>query len=261
MAAVAERHALYEEAVQAPDVEVQFVSRTFRKLRGRAAMTIREDFCGTAVFSVAWARSDARRRAIGVDLDGPTLEWGAANRIAPAGESVTSRVRIYEANVLDGVGPKTDVVVAFNFSYWIFKERDLLRQYFETARSKLVGDGLFLCDVFGGTETFTEALDDRDEDGFIYEWEQVSFDAITHDFVCAIHFELPDGSRIENAYTYEWRAWTIPELRDLLIEAGFSKVRVMWEQEDEDGEGIGRFHEPRRVDNDGAWWGYLVAER
>ena len=31
-----------------------------------------------------------------------------------------------------------------------------------------------------------------------------------------IHFEFPDGSRIERAFGYHWRLWQIPELHDLL---------------------------------------------
>jgi len=45
---IADRHRLYELAVQDAGAEVAFVDRTFRRLRRRPAETLREDFCGTA---------------------------------------------------------------------------------------------------------------------------------------------------------------------------------------------------------------------
>ena len=48
---VADRHRLYERAVQCPEAEVDFIDRNYRLLRGRSARTLREDFCGTAAVS------------------------------------------------------------------------------------------------------------------------------------------------------------------------------------------------------------------
>lgn len=33
-----------------------------------------------------WARSDFERKAIGVDLDAPTLRWGRQNNLADVGD-------------------------------------------------------------------------------------------------------------------------------------------------------------------------------
>ncbi len=261
MARRANKHELYERAVQDPESEVDFVTRTFRKIRGRNALTLREDFCGTAVFSVEWAKSRRDRRAWGIDLDGPTLEWGRTQRLLPCAEDVVERVELIEGNVLDGLAPKVDVACAFNFSYWTFKTRELLRRYFEVSRAGLSPGGVFLLDVMGGLEVVTEDENERDIGGAIYRWEQARFDPLTHDFVCHIHFDFPDGSTLRRAFTYEWRLWTIPELRELLLEAGFSKVRVYWEKTDADGEGNGVFYEPKRVENDDVWWTYIAAER
>ena len=48
MAERADRHELYEESVQNVEEECQFVTNRFREIRGRAALSFREDFCGTA---------------------------------------------------------------------------------------------------------------------------------------------------------------------------------------------------------------------
>ena len=79
--------------------------------------------------------------------------------------------------------------------------------------------------------------------------------------MCHIHFDFSDGSSIRKAFTYDWRLWSIPEVRELLLEAGFSKVHVYWEKTDDEGDGIGAFWEPKRVDNDEVWWTFLAAER
>jgi len=55
--------------------------------------------------------------------------------------------------------------------------------------------------------------------------------------------------------------YTAPELRDLLLEAGFSKATVYWEGEDEDGEGNGEFTPDEKGEADLAWIAYIVAEK
>jgi hypothetical protein len=52
-----------------------------------------------------------------------------------------------------------------------------------------------------------------------------------------------------------------PELRDILLEAGFSKVHFYWEKTDAKGEGTGVFYEPDYVENQEIWWTYIAAER
>lgn len=40
---------------------------------------------------------------------------------------------------------------------------------------------------------------------------------------------------LRHAFTYEWRVWGLAELRELLIDAGFSATRVHLDADDEDG--------------------------
>ena len=56
-AATADRHELYQLSVQAADYEIAFFDRVFRAARGSKALSMREDFCGTALLSCAWANS------------------------------------------------------------------------------------------------------------------------------------------------------------------------------------------------------------
>jgi len=257
----ADRHELYESSVQDPENDVTVMARLFRRFKGRDPISMREDFCGTATLSVQWARSRVGRWAVGVDLDEPTLAWGTRNRLMPAAESVRARVQLLQADVCDGAGPATDLACALNFSYSVFKTRAELRRYFEVARSKLVKDGVFMIDAWGGWGSTREGNEKKRLGGFTYEWEIESFDPLTHDVVCHIHFSFPDGSRIDRAFTYRWRMWTVPELRELLAEAGFRKVHALWERSDADGMGTGAWFEPRHCENQELWWTFVVAER
>lgn len=267
MAEQADRHVLYQESVQAPDSDVEFFIETYKALRGREAMSMREDFCGTALLSVEWCKTDPKRTAVGVDLDKPTLDWGTEHNIVPAG--MTDRIRLVEANVLDEPDDKVDLTCALNFSYCCFKTRDQLRAYFENVRRGLKQDGILVLDLLGGTETMDELEEERegDEDeNYTYIWDQAKFNPINHDMTCHIHFEFDDGSRMDKAFTYEWRLWMIPEISELLKEAGFSKVRVYWEEfvdseDDEDEmEGTGIYHDVTEAEQQESWVNYIVAE-
>ena len=76
---------------------------------------------------------------------------------------------------------------------------------------------------------------------------------------CFIHFRFPDGSELTDAFSYTWRLYTPPELRDLLLEAGFAEVRVYFEEFDEEGDGTGNFARDEKGPACEGWLGYMVA--
>jgi len=261
MAEQYELHDLYEDAVQAVDAEVEFLEQTFRELRGRDAVGFREDFCGTASAACEWVRTGKGRYAIGVDNDPDVLDWGRRNRVTRLTEEDRARVRLIESDVRTVETEPVDIIGAFNFSYWMFETRDGLRKYFEHCRNALVDDGVLFLDAFGGPDSIEVQKEKTKFDHFTYVWDQADFHPVTNHMVCHIHFKFPDGSKIKNAFTYEWRMWTLPEIRELLLEAGFSSARIYWEGEDEDGEGNGEFSETDRGTPDLAWVCYIVAEK
>jgi len=261
MAEDADIHELYEAAVQSVEPEVEFLQKTFRELRGRDAKSFREDFCGTASASCEWVRTGEDHFAIGVDIDADVLDWGRKNRVGRLPETKRPRVQLLNDDVMNAATSQVDIVGAFNFSYWIFDTRDQLRRYFERVREALVDDGVFFLDAYGGSEAYVTQKEKTKFDGFTYIWDQAEFEPVTGRTVCHIHFKFPDGSRIKRAFTYEWRLWTLPELREVLEEAGFSDVAVYWEGEDEDGEGNGEFSPDATGEPDLAWIAYLVAQR
>ncbi|MDJ0927147.1 MAG: class I SAM-dependent methyltransferase [Gammaproteobacteria bacterium] len=260
MADRADRHELYEEAVQDVEQECEFITDTFRELRGRDALSFREDFCGTASAACEWVRQNSRRTAIGVDIDPQVLEWGRQHRVGRLNSEQQQRVKLVEGDVLSARTQPVDVVGAFNFSYYVFKDRTRLRKYFAAARDALGPDGLFILDAFGGHEAFEEMKEKTKYDNFTYIWDQAEYYPITGEYVCHIHFKFPDGSKMKQAFSYEWRLWTLPEIRELLSEAGFRKVTVYWEGTDEDGEGNGEFEPEEKGEADAGWIVYIVAQ-
>jgi len=262
MADTADRHHLYELSVQCAEAEIDFVDKTFRKLKGRKAATLREDFCGTANTACEWVRRDPSHYAIGIDLDSEVLEWGELNNVARLDPSQQSRIRLLREDVLITDPEPADIVLAMNFSYFLFATRDAMLDYFRNVRRGLVEDGIFFLDAYGGYDAPRELEEERECDGFTYVWEQATFNPIDSMMDCAIHFAFPDGSRIDRAFTYRWRLWTLPELRELLGEAGFREVTVYWEGTDEErNEGNG-IYEPAEVgDADPGWVCYIVAQR
>jgi cyclopropane fatty-acyl-phospholipid synthase-like methyltransferase len=261
MASKADRHVLYEDSVQCVEAEIDFVDETFKTLRKRKAQALREDFCGTANTSCEWVRRRKRNRAIGVDLDKDVQQWGKAHHLAKLGQA-QERVTLLNENVLQVKNDPVDIVLAMNFSYWIFKERELLRSYFRNVYDGLVEDGVFFLDAYGGSDAYKEMRERTKYDDFTYIWDQASFDPITGDMVCKIHFSFPDGSRMKNAFTYQWRLWTLPEIREVLLEAGFKRVTVYWQGDDEDSdEGNGEFEPAEHGEADEAWIVYISAEK
>jgi SAM-dependent methyltransferase len=261
MAERADIHELYEQSVQAVDVEVEFLQDTFRALRGRDPISFREDFCGTASAACEWARSGAHRHAVGVDIDPSVLDWGRRHRLSRLPEAARARVKLRNDDVRTVVTDPVDLVGAFNFSYYYFKTRDDMRTYFSRVHAALNPDGIFFLDAFGGPDASDLQKEKTKIEGFTYIWEQAEFEPVTGRIVCHIHFKFPDGSKIKRAFTYDWRLWTLPELRELLIEAGFSKVRVYWEGDDGEGGGNGEFKEHATGEPDLAWIAYIVAEK
>ena len=259
MASKADVHALYQQAVQCAEAEIDFVDETFGKLRRRKAKRLREDFCGTAHTACEWVRRRGTNRAVAVDLDAEVQEWGRRHNVEPLG-AAASRIELVNADVLDVDRGGMDVVLAMNFSYWTLDTRAEMRRYFEKVRDALVEDGIFFLDAYGGYDAFREMKEKTENDDFTYIWDQAWYDPITGRNRCRIHFRFPDGSRIKDAFVYEWRLWTLPEIREILEEAGFHDITVYWQGTDEaTGEGNGEFTPAVHGEADAGWITYITA--
>jgi len=262
-ARTADKHVLYQLSVQAPENDAKTYSRWFKKYTGRDLRSFREDFCGTAVLACHHVRLHKDNTAIGVDLDRPTLDWGIANNVdVLLDDEQKKRLTLLEKNVLDVTSPKVDCVVALNFSYQVFKKREEFGRYIKQVFKSLKPGGVFYMDALGGPDVMQESTDITAHKGFDYHWEQRSFDPISHRFVCAIHFEFPDGTKLRNAFVYDWRLWTLAETRELFEEAGFEDVHVLWEGTDtKTMQGNGVFKRKEVGDMDEAWISIVVGRK
>jgi cyclopropane fatty-acyl-phospholipid synthase-like methyltransferase len=256
----ADKYKLYQYSVQCVEAEIDFIDYTFKSLRNRTASTLREDFCGTAHTSCEWVRRRNNNHAIGVDLDQSVLDWGRENNLSRLTSAQQKRITLLNEDVMKVRNEPVDAVLAMNFSYWIFKNRPAMVKYFRNVYKGLKKDGVFFLDSFGGYEAFREMEERREYRKFTYVWDQASYNPINGHGLFKIHFKFKDGSKMKNAFVYDWRVWTLPELTEMLIEAGF-KPTIYWEGTDKDGEGNGKFTPATQGEADAGWVVYIVAEK
>lgn len=261
-AAEADRHELYQLSVQSPKEDCAFFARVYRRLRGKDARHFREDFCGTALNCSEWVRRNARNTAEGFDIDPDPIAWGIERNFEPLGEKA-ARCTLHLKDVREPSAKRPDLRTATNFSWWVFKERTELLEYCRAAHRDLKKDGVFVLDIYGGPEALHEMEEVRRiDEGFTYVWDQIAYHPATGDYKAAIHFRFKDGTELKRAFRYDWRFWTLPELADVLREAGFSDVQTWWEGTDEDGvSGNGVYHPSKRGENCEAWVTYVVAAK
>ncbi len=255
-----DKYHYYMDAVQNPEVDVDFYVNTFKSLKKRSPESLREDFCGTLGICAAWAQKNNKHIEHGVHLDKEPLEYGKKNIISKLSADQQKRVFIHNSNVLDEKLPATDICVAVNFSYYIFKKREELREYFKNAFSTLKKDSLFIIDCFGGSQCQEAIEEETVHKKYSYYWDQINFSPITNEAEFYIHFKLKGQKKIERVFYYDWRMWTIPELREILSEAGFKKTTVYWEGSNSKGSGNGVFKPTDIGEECDSWIAYVVAE-
>jgi len=255
-----DKYTLYQRAVQEPEADIEFVDEVFRKRFRRHPRTLREDFCAAAYLACEWVRHHPLNHAWGIDLDPEPLQWGRDNNVATLNAEQQARLRLIEGDVMEARHHRVDVVAAFNFSYYFLQTRAELLRYFAAAYDNLADEGMFFLDIYGGPEAQVLVEETTVHDGFNYVWDQDEFDPINSRMLCYIHFEKPSGKRaIKRAFTYDWRLWTILEVREALAEVGFSPTEVYWEGVEEDtGEGDGEFVRTESAENTESWIAYIV---
>jgi hypothetical protein len=229
-----DKHAYYIEAVQSVEHDAWLYRDFFRQARKCDPRSLREDFCGTHALACEWVKLHLDNTALALDLDPAPLEYGRTHAETTLTPHQHDRLEVRQESVTKKTRP-VDLIVAGNFSFNIFKKRQELLTYFKQARKSLrAGRGMLVLDVTGGPSMIELGKESRKVRSkslgtYTYTWECKSFDPITHDAQYAIHFDIPGRKRVRDAFTYDWRLWSIPELRELLEEAGFSKTIVYWD--------------------------------
>lgn len=217
------RFDLYEWCVQAPELQARFL----RALHPGSPRILIEDFCGPASIARAWCLLDARFRALGIDRDTEPLTH-AARRASEQGIG-RPQFRGVRADVRRAK-EKGDIIAAFNFAVCELHVRKDLLAYLRRARLRLKQRGIFACDLYAGRDAFRPSrstVTRTTPAGPVrYTWEQRSADVLAARVENAIHFRLLRGKEMRDAFVYDWRLWSIAELRDALFEAGFASSEV-----------------------------------
>ncbi len=253
-----EQYKMYSQAVQDASFDLEFLNDEYQRLIGHRPLSFREDFCGAGYLSSEWVKQSDKHTAIGIDLCEDALRYGQEYYRAALTQEQQARLHYLKQDVLLSDGIHSDIIVAFNFSYWIFKTRETLRQYFISVRKSMNKDSIFFLDTKGGTEVVMVGTEDKKFREFTYYWECESYNPINRECTFSIHFKPKGKPKQYRAFTYHWRYWSIPEIRELLAEAGFSQSIVYMEGEDENDEGDGNF-EPIEEDEDSAIWVAYIA--
>lgn len=224
------RFDLYRVCVQDPPRMARFV----HAVHGGRPTVLREDFCGPASLACAWVTRSPKHRALAVDRDPEPLAFARQRMAETLGPAAAARVELIcddvRAAKLKAAARRADCVALLNFAVCELHTRAELVAYLRHLRAALRPGGVVVLDIYGGANanspgraTTLARLDDgrRVE----YTWHQQDADARTGMVRNAIHFKL--GSlALKSAFTYHWRLWTIPELRDALAQAGLGRVEV-----------------------------------
>lgn len=257
-----DRFDLYELAVTNPVPLARFL---FAAHSGRPRV-LREDFSGSGALCRGWQLVAPSAKSIAVDADQVPLRKLAG----------VEGVRAVNADVMT-CRLKADIIAATNFPLGYWHTRELLVAYLEHARRCTAPSGIFACDLYGGSDAFTPGktsvtLRGPSGERIRYTWEQRNADPITARVFNAIHFHIASKSRgrraarpveFRDAFTYDWRLWSIPEMRDAMLDAGWASVDIydtLGDAIDQDGRVYVRPLEPGDVLDD-PYVVYLIARR
>ena len=188
------------------------------------------------------------------------IAYGTAHFLPKLMPEQRSRVKIESKDVLEPGGPKTDMILAMNFSYFIFKKRESLKAYFVNSLKNLRPEGVLAMDCFGGGGVHRPNEERTVHPGFVYYWEQLDFDPVHNTAHCAMHFKPKGQKKLKNVFTYDWRIWSIAEIRELLAEAGFRKSHIYWEGDD-GRQGNGKFARDANGGVELVWIAMILAEK
>ncbi len=257
-----DKYEYYRLSVQSPDVDTEFFEKVYYDFNARKKPeTLREDFCGTFLLSCEWVKRGKSYRALAIDLDPEPLDYGRRHNLSKLSTHQQSRLHLVKGDVLDSPTELVDILAAMNFSYFIFKTRSQMKKYLQKAFQGLKKNGVLILDCFGGSLCYDANLEKTKLKNFTYFWEQEGYDPISHEAHFHIHFKPHGKKKIAQVFSYDWRLWTIAELRELLVEVGFSETHVYWEGNNKKGGGNGVFTRAQKGEECQSWIAYITAKK
>jgi len=229
---VLDKYDLYELCVQSPLREARFLGA----IHGKNPLILGEDFSGGGAIARQWVRLVPGGKAVAVDRDPEPLMRLRGHK------GITSVC----ADVFHATH-KADIIADLNFSICEIHHRASLIDYFKHVRARLKRGGIFVADIYGGSDAYYTGTVSKHYTGphgerITYNWEQRRADPLTARVVNALHFRVQPPKpaplntprdapsrraiRFDDAFVYDWRLWSIAELREALLEAGFKATDV-----------------------------------
>lgn len=240
-----DKHDCYELCVQSP----RHVVSLLRAIHGNEPIALREDFCGTAAVARRWCEEARARgepaRAWAADFDVEcTSRAKELSRVAGIGDLLTTiAVDLLGDRWMGSASEPTpaDVLFVGNFSVGYIQTRDVLVAYLRRCKRHLdlghggFGGGVFVCDTYGGASAFQlggheRRHPSRGRELIHYVWRHEAADPTTSMVRNSIGFRVELEGEIvaeyPRAFVYDWRLWSIAELREAMREAGFVRTAV-----------------------------------
>ena len=117
-------------------------------------------FCASALISAEWVKDNINNTSLSIDLDKRMISAAKKTAATLLNENQLSRMKIRYGDSSKYKGSKVDCILATNFSYFVFKDRQRLIKYFSNAYNQIEKRGLFMLDAFGGYEAH-QLLEER----------------------------------------------------------------------------------------------------
>lgn len=242
MAKKADKHECYQAAVQDVRKEARNLMSIFSELSGEnhgaegvVPTHLQEDFCGTALLCREWVSKNPTRHAVGIDLDHDVLDY-AQKKINDS--NLCDVVHLFNGDVLSFEAtelPAPHLVVALNYGICYFHRFSTLVKYFQRCRKILARGGIFICDLFNGLFPGNEPVSFwKTCNSFEYLFEQTKVDPLSNTCHGRINFKFSDGSWMRRAFSYHFRMWSLAEVKDAMLEAGFEHVDFYISLDDKD---------------------------
>ncbi|MCA9279770.1 MAG: hypothetical protein H6815_09310 [Phycisphaeraceae bacterium] len=224
-----DKYDLYQLCVQLPETDIAVLCAIHAWFANRQSvashpLVFSDEFAGPGALARQWVKAVTDSHAFAIDADPEPLERAYdIERVTPVC-----------ANVMD-VHEKADIIAGLNFAICEWHARSDLLAYLKHARSRLLPHGFFACDLYVGSDSLmtgeiVQQFAGPDGEDIEYCWEQQHVDLLTNRVQNALHFVVTksDGAVTEfpSAFEYDWRLWSIVELRDAMHEAGFAQVEV-----------------------------------
>jgi SAM-dependent methyltransferase len=226
------RHLLYQKSVQNPKREIEFYIKQFRNVFNKIPLKFREDFCGTGLLCCEWVKSNVLNTAIGIDYDLDTINFGIENNVNYL-SSGSDRVKLIHQNVLDPFDnlEKFDIICSMNYSHFLLTKRKDLVKYFKNVKSNLNTKGMLLMDFFGGAHVYDYHTHNNLSEIYKYIGEQMNI--LNNITVISLNFKN-DKNNFEPFFKYNFRVYTLIELKEALEDAGFNKFKIFIKDIDEE---------------------------